>query len=106
METDVHAQQRVVIGERTVKEATYAKKFMVCNQACVSYLEGQGMTHDEISEIALQAKIVVFSEVILELCQLVAEHEREACADIAENWNSNGFPRTGVAEQIRARGQA
>ena len=32
--------------------------------------------------------------------------EREACADIAENWNSNGFPRTGVAEQIRARGQA
>ena len=32
--------------------------------------------------------------------------EREACADIAENWNSNGFPRTGVAEQIRARGKA
>jgi len=37
---------------------------------------------------------------------LVASAEREACADIAENWNSNGFPRTGVAEQIRARGQA
>ena len=36
----------------------------------------------------------------------VASAEREACADIAENWNSNGFPRTGVAEQIRARGQA
>jgi hypothetical protein len=32
--------------------------------------------------------------------------EREACADIAENWNSNGFPRTGVANEIRARGQA
>jgi len=32
--------------------------------------------------------------------------EREACANIAENWNSNGFPRTGVAAQIRARGQA
>ena len=32
--------------------------------------------------------------------------EREACADIAENWNSNGFPRVGVAAQIRARGQA
>jgi len=32
--------------------------------------------------------------------------EREACAKIAENWNSNGFPRTGVAEQIRARGKA
>jgi hypothetical protein len=32
--------------------------------------------------------------------------EREACAEIAENWNSNGFPRVGVAAQIRARGQA
>ena len=36
---------------------------------------------------------------------LVASAEREACADIAENWNSNGFPRVGVAAQIRARGQ-
>ena len=33
------------------------------------------------------------------------EVEREACADIAENWNCNGFPRTGVAEAIRARGE-
>ena len=32
--------------------------------------------------------------------------EREACADIAENWNCNGSPRLGVAAQIRARGQA
>ena len=32
--------------------------------------------------------------------------EREACADIAENWNSNGMPRTGVANEIRARGKA
>ena len=32
------------------------------------------------------------------------EAEREACADIAENWNSNGSPRVGVAAQIRARG--
>ena len=30
--------------------------------------------------------------------------EREACADIAENWRSNGSPRVGVAAQIRARG--
>jgi hypothetical protein len=35
---------------------------------------------------------------------VVAQHEREACADIAENWNSNGMPRTGVANEIRARG--
>lgn len=31
--------------------------------------------------------------------------EREACADIAENWRSNGMPRTGVANEIRARGE-
>jgi len=30
--------------------------------------------------------------------------EREACADIAEHWHSNGSPRVGVAAQIRARG--
>jgi hypothetical protein len=38
--------------------------------------------------------------------KLVAQKEREACADIAENWRSNGMPRTGVANEIRARGQA
>ena len=32
--------------------------------------------------------------------------EREACADNAEHCNSNGFPRVGVAAQIRARGHA
>jgi hypothetical protein len=37
---------------------------------------------------------------------LVRADEREACADIAENWNCNGSPRLGVAAQIRARGQA
>ena len=37
--------------------------------------------------------------------KLVAEKEREACADIAENWRCNGMPRTGVANEIRARGQ-
>ena len=34
----------------------------------------------------------------------VEQEEREACADIAENWRSNGIPRTGVANKIRARG--
>jgi len=37
--------------------------------------------------------------------KLVAAKEREACADIAENWRSNGMPRTGVADAIRARGE-
>jgi hypothetical protein len=43
--------------------------------------------------------------VVIAFANLVAQHEREACADIAENWNSNGMPRTGVANKIRARGQ-
>ena len=41
---------------------------------------------------------------LVALVNLAVEHEREACADIAENWNSNGMPRTGVANEIRARG--
>ena len=43
---------------------------------------------------------------LVALVNLAIEHEREACADLAENWNSNGMPRTGVANEIRARGQA
>jgi hypothetical protein len=43
-------------------------------------------------------------EFLAKFAKLVAQHEREACADIAENWNSNGMPRTGVANEIRARG--
>jgi hypothetical protein len=35
---------------------------------------------------------------------LVAAQEREACADIAEHWRSNGSPRVGVAAAIRERG--
>ena len=31
--------------------------------------------------------------------------EREACAEIAENWRCNGVPRTGVAQEIRRRGE-
>ena len=41
-----------------------------------------------------------------ELRWQVSESEREACADIAENWNCNGSPRLGVAAQIRARGHS
>ena len=43
---------------------------------------------------------------LMALVERVVAEEREACADIAENWNSNGMPRTGVAKEIRARGQA
>jgi hypothetical protein len=37
--------------------------------------------------------------------KLVEAKEREACADIAENWRCNGMPRTVLADQIRQRGR-
>ena len=43
-------------------------------------------------------------EAIKNFADLIRADEREACADIAENWNSNGSPRVGVAAAIRARG--
>jgi len=74
------------------------------------------MTQDEIIKMARQAGFegcaeltwedVICTEELVAFAKLVAQHEREACADIAENWNSNGMPRTGVANEIRARGQA
>jgi len=72
------------------------------------------MTKDEIIKMAWDSGAYThrltmwgFSLEDLErFAKLVAAKEREACADIAENWNSNGMPRTGVAEQIRARGEA
>jgi hypothetical protein len=72
------------------------------------------MTQDEILE-ALHKVIqenkhyttwTVSTPHLVALVKLAIEKEREECADIAENWNSNGFPRVGVAAQIRARGQA
>ena len=72
------------------------------------------MTQDEILE-ALHKVVqenrhyttwTVSTPHLVALVNLAIEQEREACADIAENWNSNGMPRTGVANEIRARGQA
>ena len=64
------------------------------------------MTQDEIIEMTRQAGGFDATPKFLQtFAKLVAQHEREACADIAENWNSNGMPRTGVANEIRARGQ-
>ena len=67
------------------------------------------MNNDDIILLAIQHTIngLKFNEDgLLRFAKLVAQHEREACADIAENWHSNGMPRTGVANEIRARGQA
>jgi hypothetical protein len=71
------------------------------------------MTRDELFEVAEKVGLGFIRhasdkdiEKFKSFAKLVAEHERQACADIAENWNSNGMPRTGVANEIRARGQA
>jgi hypothetical protein len=72
------------------------------------------MTQDEIIEMAKQASFTensgfkgcfVCNPLSLEyFAKLVAEKEREACAKICEEpWQ--GSPK-GIAEQIRARGQA
>ena len=67
------------------------------------------MKHEDIIRLAIEHTIhgLKFDEDgLMRFAKLVVQHEREACADIAENWNSNGMPRTGVANEIRARGQA
>ena len=69
------------------------------------------MTKDEIIEMACQA----FGGVIkkeerdnfIAFAKLVAEHEREACASLAEEY-ANGLERNYseiIAENIRARGK-
>jgi hypothetical protein len=121
MEPDVHAQQRVVTGERTVEEATYASEPVVRNQACVSYLEGQGMTQDEIIEM-LRASCdkdrvdpeqngfwVIVTEELEAFAKLAAEKEREACANVCEALEDDGGEwdiQQQCANAIRARGQA
>jgi len=66
------------------------------------------MTQDEIIEMARQAQMpfywrtgeITYLDKLEDFAKLVAEHEREACAKIAENTKA---PFTATA--IRARGQ-
>jgi hypothetical protein len=72
------------------------------------------MNRDEYNELFHKVGLnrVAFKAVndcddeILTLVNEVIAAEREACADIAENWRCNGMPRTVLADQIRARGQS
>jgi hypothetical protein len=66
------------------------------------------MTQDEIIEMAKRAGIVVTGDAVLKLCQLVAEKEREACADICDRFQARdvGMQPAECAGAIRARGQA
>lgn len=73
------------------------------------------MTKEEFSLLfhRAQVNLVAFKmlyepeafEAMHRMVEMAIAEEREACADIAENWRSNGMPRTGVANEIRARGQ-
>jgi len=70
------------------------------------------MTRDEYVRLfhKLELNLVAFKrlldcdEEVLKLVNTAIAAEREACADIAENWRCNGMPRTVLADQIRARG--
>jgi len=70
------------------------------------------MTRDEYVRLfhKLELNLVAFKrlldcdEEVLKLVNAAIAAEREACADIAENWRCNGMPRTVLADQIRARG--
>ena len=78
------------------------------------------MTKDEIIEMAKQAgwemddSLVLEPEIVWYISQgqleafakLIAQHEREQCAQIADLWSvSYPHPSKTIAETIRARGQ-
>lgn len=60
------------------------------------------MTSKEIEELAGHRQVPAW---VVKLVNDAVAIEREACAEVAENWRCNGMPRTILAEQIRARGQ-
>ncbi len=64
------------------------------------------MKRSEVVRLAYEAgcKSIIVPEEWFKFAKLVAAAEREACADIAENWRCNGMPRTVLADQIRERG--
>lgn len=72
------------------------------------------MTKDEIIEMARQAGLHLYvndiiekpyAEIVVAFARLVAAKEREACAQIADEW-SVGYPHPSriIAAAIRARG--
>jgi len=75
------------------------------------------MTQDEIIEMGIKADLCdehgdinweyKYLDEIIAFANLVAQHEREACAKIADEW-AVGWPHpsTVIAERIRARKHA
>ena len=50
--------------------------------------------------------VCIYIDELEKFAKLVAKHEREACAKIAENMGPCGFTGESSATAIRARGQA
>lgn len=76
------------------------------------------MKQDEIIEMARQAGLVEWHESIQQesytfamperleaFAKLIAQHEREACADICKSWLGR-YPAIEIMNAIRARDQA
>lgn len=59
--------------------------------------------HTEQLNLVAFKRLMDCDEEVLRLVNKAIAQGREACADIAEYWRSNGSPRVGVAAQIRAR---
>ena len=73
------------------------------------------MTQDEIIEMAKQTQMpfywrtgeITYLDKLEAFAKLVAQHEREACADLCKEMYLSGDMDTGLAEEaILARGQA
>jgi len=71
------------------------------------------MTQEEIIEMGKQAGMDYLQyispeafEKVVAFVELVAQHEREACAQLAENMGPCGFTGESSANAIRLRGQA
>jgi hypothetical protein len=67
------------------------------------------MNRDDVIRMAQEAGIVVIGEAAFKLCQLVAQHEREACAEIVVNeamQYAEPVWAFEIVNDIKARGQA
>ena len=109
MEHDVHAQQRIVVRERTPQETTDASELVVRTQTGNSYLEEQGMTNEEVMQMLTDMGLHdggienwIPDNAWYLLANKVQEKEREACAKLVDCWEAREGEH---ADAIRARGQ-
>jgi hypothetical protein len=96
--TDIHEEQKKIATG--VTDGSLWRKRQIPNDiiAMARYAgieDSNEYNHLTCTEVELRA-----------FAKLIAEREREVCANIAENWRCNGMPRTGVANEIRTRGEA